>query len=77
MRADAATPANYFPKARPPDNNIQFWDMLLDKQKEPTASISEWVELDLYEQSKLAVDKLVTEGDDTALKSLHHPYISG
>jgi hypothetical protein len=51
--------------------------MLLGQFKEPAANISEWLELDLYEQSKHAVEKLVTEGDDTAMKSLHHAHISG
>ena len=77
MRAGGSTAENYTPKARPFNNDTSFWKMLRDKEKDPTANISEWLELDLYEHSKLAVEKLVTEGDDTALKSLYHTYISG
>ena len=76
MRAAGLTAVNYAPKARPPllDDNLSFWKMLRDNEEEFT---DEWLELDLYERSKFAVEKLVTEGDDTALKSLHQTSISG
>ena len=57
----------YTPEARSPfGDKSSFWQTL---RKERT---SEWLELDLYEHSKLAVEELVTEGNDTALNSLHH-----
>ena len=65
----------YTPKARPFGDDPSFWEKLRG-QEERTAKISEWLELDLYEHSKLAVEK-VTEGDNTALKSLRHTFISG
>ena len=77
VRAGGSTAENYIPKARPLGDEIFFWQMLRNKKKEPTADVSEWLELDLYEYSKLAVEKLVTECDNTALKSLHHTSISG
>ena len=77
MRAGGSSAENYIPKARPFDEKIPFWQMLRDKMKEPRENVSEWLELDLYEQSKLAVEKLVTQGDTTALESLHHTSISG
>ena len=74
MRADGSTAQNYTPEARPFNNNDLFWTMLRDKKKEYT---DEWLELDLYEYSEFAVKKLVSEGDDTALRSLYHTSISG
>ena len=74
MRAAWSTAEDYTPKARPFDDNRSFWKTLRDKERAPT---DEWLELDLYEHSKSAVEKLVTEGDDTALKSLHQTSISG
>ncbi|EDR01988.1 uncharacterized protein LACBIDRAFT_310142 [Laccaria bicolor S238N-H82] len=75
VRAVGSRADNYTPKARPPlDGNGSFWKMLRDKEKQP---MDEWLELDLYEHSKFAVEKLVTEGDATTLKSLHHTSISG
>ena len=50
--------------------------MLHGEEKAPTSKISEWLDFDLYEHSKFAVEKLATEGDDSALKSLHHTSIS-
>ncbi|KIK05052.1 hypothetical protein K443DRAFT_4064 [Laccaria amethystina LaAM-08-1] len=77
VRADGSTAENYIPKARPFDDDPSFWEKLRDKKKEHMKDIAGWLELDLYEHSKHAVEKLVTEGDDIALKSLHHTYISG
>ena len=70
MRARGVTAGTYTPKARSPfgDKSL-FWQTL---RKERTAFTSEWLELDLYEHSKLAVEELVTEGNDTALNSLYH-----
>ena len=62
---------NYIPKARPFNDDPSFWKGLRDKVKEPTVTDDEWLELDLYDLIKFSVEKLVTEGDDTALKSLH------
>lgn len=61
---------NYIPKARPFDDDPLFWEKLRGKEKEPSAMANDWLELDLYERSKLAVEKLVSEGIDTALKPL-------
>ena len=66
----------YTPRARPFGNDPLFWEKLRGQEEERMANISEWLELDLYEHSKLAVEK-VTEGDNTALKSLRHTFISG
>ena len=74
LRADGSNAEDYIPKARPFSDNISFWKALRDKEQEPT---DEWLERDLYEHSQFAVEKLVTDGDDTTLKSLHHTYISG
>ena len=68
---------DYTPGARPVGDDPSFWLKLHDKKKEPTANIFEWLELDLYYLIKLAVEKLGAEGDDTALKSLRHTFISG
>ena len=67
----------YIPKACPFNNDLSFWEMLGDKDKGPTSNFSEWLEFDLYECSRFTVEKLATEGDDTALKSLLHTYSSG
>ena len=67
---------NYKPKARPFNENPLFWEMLRDGKKESTAYFSEWLELDLYEQSRRVAEKLV-DGDDTALRSLHDIFILG
>ena len=79
MRADGLKAYNYKPKARPPPpyDNISFWEMLRSKEKGSNANNSGWLEVDLNEYSKFAVEKLTTEGDDTALKSLYHTSISG
>ena len=63
MQAAGSTAENYIPKARPFDDNPSFWEMLRDKEKEPTENMSEWLELDFDEYSNLGVKKLVTEGD--------------
>ena len=76
VRASVSTAEDYIPKARPFNENPLFWEMLRDGEKEVTAYISEWLELDLYEQSKRAAEKLV-DGDDTALKSLLDVFILG
>ena len=55
----------YIPTARGPFDG--FWEMLRGEEKAPTPKISEWLEFDLYEHNKFAVEKLATEGDDTAL----------
>lgn len=68
-RAVGSTTKDYIPKARPPRDEPSFWEMLLGKEKEP-AMASPWLELDMYERSKIAVAKLVSEGSDTALKPL-------
>ena len=65
---------NYIPKARPVYDDHSFWSKLKDRAL--TANDSEWLELDWYDHVKLAVDKLVAEGDDTKLKSLHHESMS-
>lgn len=62
----------FIPKALPLGEDLVFWKHLRNKEKGLT---KEWLELDLYEDSKRAVEKLVTEGDDTTLKSLHHIFI--
>ena len=82
VRARGPSAENHIPKASVFDDNHDnnsFWANLRGWGREPTANIPEWLEVDLYEYSKLAVDKLVSEGDDTALnlKSLHHASISG
>ena len=74
MQAAGSTVENYTPKACPLGDDALFWRDLRDKEKELT---DQWLESDLYEHSKSAVDKLVTEGDATALRSLHHTSISG
>ncbi|KIJ94689.1 hypothetical protein K443DRAFT_351189 [Laccaria amethystina LaAM-08-1] len=76
VRAARSTADSYKPKAKPFNANPSFWEILRDGEKESTAYISEWLELDLYEQSKRAAEKLV-DGDDTALKSLHDIFILG
>ena len=67
----------YTPEARPFNDDPSFWEMLRDKEKEPTANGSQWLEFDLYYVIKRAIQTLVTKGDDTALTSLHHTSISG
>ena len=76
MRASGSTAEDYIPKASPFNENPLFWEILRDGEKEATAYISEWLELDLHEQSQRAAEKLV-DGDDTALKSLHDIFILG
>ena len=76
MLAAGSIPDGYKPEARPFNENPLFWEMLRDGEKESTAYISEWLELDVYEQSKCVAEKLV-EGDDTALQSLHDMFILG
>jgi hypothetical protein len=76
VRGAGSKADHYTPKARPFNENPSFWEMLRDGEKESTAYISEWLELDLYEQSKRAAEKLV-DGDDTALNSLHDIFILG
>jgi hypothetical protein len=43
----------------------------------PNKLTDEWLEVDLPELIKHAVEELVTNGDDTALKFLHRTSISG
>ena len=74
VQAAGLTAENYTPKARPLGDDPLFWEDLRDKGKGLT---DQWLEFDLYEHSRSAVDKLVTEGDATALRSLHHTSISG
>ena len=64
MQAAGSTAENYIPKACPFDDNPSFWEMLRDKEKESMENMSEWLELDFDEYSKLGVEELVTEGDD-------------
>ena len=70
---------DYIPKASPPplDNEISFWDMLRSKEKEPITNNYEWLELDLYEYSRIAVEKLVTEGDDNPMNYLRDTSMLG
>ena len=76
MWATGLKAEEYTPRACPFGNGPLFWEKLCDQEEEHTANISEWLELDLYEHSKLAVEK-VTEGDNTTLKSLCQTFISG
>ncbi|KIK04380.1 hypothetical protein K443DRAFT_4683 [Laccaria amethystina LaAM-08-1] len=71
VRARGSTAENYIPQARPFDNDPSFWDMLRDEGKEPTANVSEWLELDLDEERKLAVEKQVTEGEGDAPEAVY------
>ena len=74
MRAVGSTADHYTPKARPPlDDKISLWEKLRGEDKELT---DEWLEFDLSEHIQHAFEKLVTKGDDTALKSLYHTSIS-
>jgi hypothetical protein len=63
---------DYIPTARPPpiDDKIPFWEMLRSKEKKPITNNDGWLELDLYECSRIAVEKLVTEGDDKPMNYL-------
>lgn len=70
----AVSGTHYIPKACPLGDDPSFWKHLRSKEKRHT---KEWLELDLHEDSKRAVEKMVTEGDDTILKSLHHIFIFG
>ena len=67
--ATGSVAEEYTPKAHPFGDDPSFWEKLHGQEEEHTANISEWLELNLYKHSKLAVEK-VTEGDNTALKSL-------
>jgi hypothetical protein len=74
VRAAGSTADNYTPKARSSfDDNHSFWERLRAEDKGLT---DEWLEVDLSEHIKQAVEELVTNGDDTALKSLYHTSIS-
>lgn len=47
-------------------------------EKEPvTNSSNKWLERDFYEYSRIAVEKLVIEGDDKVMKELHNLETSG
>ena len=72
LRAGQSTIKKYTPKARPVDDNDSFWEKLRDEAKKPTITESRWIELDLYELIKLAVEELVTKGDNTTLTSLYN-----
>ncbi|KIJ92060.1 hypothetical protein K443DRAFT_651969, partial [Laccaria amethystina LaAM-08-1] len=73
--AAGSTDQGYIPKARPPSsfvNENSFWVDLRDKEKKPiTNSSDDWLELDLYEYSRIAVETLVNGGDDKAMNDLH------
>lgn len=64
-----STVKDYIPKARPFGDDPSFWEMLRSKDKD-SAMANVWLELDMYERSKVAVKKLVSEGSDTALEPL-------
>ena len=66
----------YTLKACPFGDDPLFWEKLCGQEEEHMVNISEWLELDLYEHSKLAVKK-ATQGDNTTLKSLCHTFILG
>lgn len=71
--AAGSTAQDYKPKARPPSGD-SFWQELRDNEKEPITnkvSAHDWLEIDLYAYSRIAVKKLVTEGDDNAMNALH------
>ncbi|KIJ94466.1 hypothetical protein K443DRAFT_12099 [Laccaria amethystina LaAM-08-1] len=74
VRAGGSTADHYTPKARSYlDDKRSFWKLLRAEDK---ALTDEWLEVDLSEHIKHAVEELVTKGDDTALKSLYHTSIS-
>jgi hypothetical protein len=76
LRAGQSTDEKkYTPKARPYNDDRSFWNNLRDEAKDAAANESNWLELDLYELIKLAVEELVTTGNNTTLKSLHHTSI--
>ena len=57
----------YTPKARPPVDKPNFWKDVL----------GDWLVNDLYEQTKILVEKHISESTGTALQSLRDIAISG
>ena len=74
MRAASTASNRYIPKACPFGDDNEFWTKLRDEDPKLTY---EWLERDLFQYCGIAVEKLVTKGDDTALKYLYHTSISG
>ena len=50
--AAGSTTENYFPKARPFDDNPSFWQMLSGEEKELNVNISKWLEVDLSPETR-------------------------
>jgi len=63
--------SRYTPKARPPQNDPPFWDMV---RKE---GLGEWRAVDLYEYTQTLVEKFVNDGDSTVWKFLRQTATSG
>ena len=62
---------NYTPKARPLDDNPNFWE---NARKN---GLGDWLERDLYEYTYTLVEKLVGGRPGTALQTLRETVISG
>ena len=76
--AAGSIPEDYIPNALPPRSEHSLWQDLRDMEKEPvTNSSNKWLERDFYEYSRIAVEKLVIEGDDKVMKELHNLETSG
>ena len=55
--------AKYTPKARPLDDNPNFWDKGL-------TGLGDWLESDLYEDTQTLVKNLITDRTGTAEQTL-------
>ena len=55
---------NYTPKARPLDDDPNFWENAREN------GLGDWLELDLYEYTRTLVERLIDERPGTALQTL-------
>ena len=61
----------YTPKARPPDEDPNFWARGL------AMGLGDWLEPDLYEHTHALLERLITESPGTVLQTLHQTAMSG